>query len=59
MLRESLLSLMGMFVSLLFFPGIRPPAEEGDEYRHMMGGAFVGWLIASVLTHLAKPNRDG
>jgi hypothetical protein len=54
----------GALIAVLFVPATRPPYEVGDEYRYMMVGAVIGWLIACGinqtdrrLREISKPGR--
>ena len=48
-MRSLMFSGFGMFVGLFFCPQVRPPYEPGDEIRYMIVGAFLGWLLGSLL----------
>lgn len=45
-------SAIGVFVGFMACPMVHPPYEPGDEFRYMIGGAVVGWIVGVTIHHL-------
>ncbi len=42
-------SAIGVFLGFMRCPMVHPPYEPGDEFRYMIGGAIVGWLVGTTI----------